>query len=293
MEDHQSKHKPVLLREVIDLFAPVQGESLLDVTAGYGGHSSAIFDKTHQQESSCLVDRDTNATEELNNLDILKGAEIIHSDFAKASKKLHEQNKKFDLILADLGVSSPHLDNASRGFSFKNDGPLDMRMDTTSGITASDIVNTSSEESLKKIIKSYGEEQQAGKIASVIVQNRPIKSTTHLAQIIAEALPKRGKIHPATKTFQGLRIAVNDELAQLRYTLPLWLKMLKSGGRIAVISFHSLEDRIVKEVFAEYGGDRYDADIKILTKKPVTASDDELVFNPRARSAKLRVAVKK
>lgn len=293
MKDHQPKHKPVLLKEVIDLLAPEQGESLLDVTAGYGGHSLAILDKTHVPKTSYFVDRDDNATEELKQLVKLKGATIINSDFASATKSLHEKGMKFDLILADLGVSSPHLDNASRGFSFQKDGPLDMRMDASKGITAADIVNTSSEEALTKIIKVYGEEKHAKKIAQAIMQNTPVSTTTELANIIAKCLPFRGKIHPATKTFQALRIAVNDELTQLRYTLPLWIQMLKSSGRIAIISFHSLEDKIVKDIFLEHGGNRYDADIKILTKKPITPGDNELVFNPRARSAKLRVAVKK
>ncbi len=293
MKDHQSKHKPVLLNEVIDLLAPEQGESLLDVTAGYGGHSSAILDKTKGQKNSYLVDRDKNAVEEIIKLPELKEVNITHSDFASATKSLHEEGKKFDLILADLGVSSPHLDNASRGFSFKNDGPLDMRMDASKGITAADIVNTSGEESLREMIKVYGEEKHAKKIAKAIVRARPVNSTSELANIIAECFPFRGKIHPATKTFQALRIAVNDELAQLRFTLPLWIQMLNKGGRIAIISFHSLEDRIVKDIFLEYGGNRYDADIEILTKKPITPSDEELVFNPRSRSSKLRGAVKK
>lgn len=293
MRDHQSKHKPVLLDSVIELLAPEKGENFLDATAGYGGHASVILDKTQEHKSSYLVDRDKNATEELKALDKLNKANIINNDFANATKSLNEEGIKFDLILADLGVSSPHLDNASRGFSFKNDGPLDMRMDTSKGITAADIVNTSDEKVIREIIKVYGEERRAGKIASAIVKNRPLSSTSELAQVIAKELPGKGKIHPATKSFQAIRIAVNDELAQLRYTLPLWIKMLNSGGRIAIISFHSLEDRIVKEVFQDYGGDRYDAELKILTKKPVTASKNEIDFNPRSRSAKLRVAVKK
>lgn len=293
MKDHQSKHIPVLLNEVIDLLAPEKGENLLDATAGYGGHATAILKKTKQPKTSYLVDRDKYAVEELTKVEELHGVQIVHSDFAQATKVLHQDGRQFDIILADLGVSSPHLDIASRGFSFNNDGPLDMRMDTSKGLTAADVVNTSSQEAIKEIIKKYGEEPNANKIAQAIVENRPFSTTSELANAVAETVPRRGRIHPATKTFQALRIVVNDELAQLRYTLPLWVSMLNQGGRIGIISFHSLEDRIVKDIFQDLGGDRYDADIKILTKKPVMAGDQELVFNPRARSAKLRVAVKK
>lgn len=293
MKDHQSKHIPVLLEEVIDLLAPEKGDNLLDATAGYGGHATAILKKTKQPTGSYLVDRDKYAVEELVQNDELRGVQIVNSDFAQATKNLHQDGKQFDIILADLGVSSPHLDIASRGFSFNNVGPLDMRMDNSKGLTAADIVNTSSVESLRELIRKYGEESRAKKIAQAIVENRPFSTTSELANTIAETIPRRGRIHPATKTFQALRIVVNDELAQLSYTLPLWISMLKSGGRIGVISFHSLEDRIVKDIFQDLGGDRYDADVKILTKKPVVASNQELVFNPRARSAKLRAAVKK
>ena len=293
MKDHQSTHKPVLLDEVISLLAPQKGQSLLDATAGYGGHSTAILQKTGDPKTSVLIDRDEQAIDALKKINELSRATIIHNDFASASKELNDQHRTFDLILADFGVSSPHLDKASRGFSFKNDGPLDMRMDTSKGLTAADIVNTSSEEALVNIIKMYGEEKHAKRIANAIAEHRPFLSTHDLATTIARTSSKRSKVHPATKTFQALRIAVNDELAQIAYTVPLWLSMLNTGGRIAVISFHSLEDRIVKDTFNEQGKNEYDATIQILTKKPISASKQELVFNPRARSAKLRAAVKK
>lgn len=294
---HQQKnqHAPVLLREVLQYLAPEKGDALLDVTAGYGGHAAAILELTGQEKESVLVDRDNNAISQLEERFSGKDIEILYDDFAHAAQVLSGQGRKFDLILADLGVSSPHLDNASRGFSFQLDGPLDMRMDGSRGLTAADLVNSSSVEALSDILKAYGEEPRAKRVAQAIVDARPLKTTQELAKVVANVYGGRGKYktHPATKTFQALRIAVNDELAQIRFALPLWIEMLKPGGRIAVISFHSLEDRIVKDIFKEYGGYRYDATIKLVTKKPVVGDKNEIVLNPRARSAKLRVAVKK
>jgi len=219
--------------------------------------------------------------------------EIIQKDFFSASKKLAEEGKTFKLILADLGVSSPHLNEASRGFSIKANGPLDMRMDTTQELTAEIMLNTYSEEELAAIIKKYGEEPKARQIAKLITSNRPLKTTLELATLVAKAWPGYSKVHPATRTFQAIRVAVNDELGLLEHSLPIWIdQLLAPGGRIAVISFHSLEDRIVKQAFAERAGDRYDAELTILTKHPAVGEQDELVFNPRARSAKLRAAVK-
>jgi 16S rRNA (cytosine1402-N4)-methyltransferase len=293
--DHQKIHTPVLLKEVLTYLAPEKGQRLLDVTAGYGGHANQILEITGYKDQSILVDRDENAVNQLIKRFAKKNVSIIHRDFAAATKQLYEQNQKFDLILADLGVSSPHLDNASRGFSFMLDGPLDMRMDQSTGLSAADLVNTASQETIETILRKYGEEPRAHKIAEAIVRNRPITSTQALAHVIATVYGGRGryKTHPATKSFQALRIAVNDELTQLEYALPLWMQMLRVGGKLAVISFHSLEDRIVKRVLSEYGGNRYDAELHILTKKPITGSAEELAINPRARSAKLRVAVKK
>ena len=198
----------------------------------------------------------------------------------------------FDMILADLGVSSPHLDIASRGFSFSQEGPLDMRMDQSQELTADFIVNNYSEARLTELIKRYGEDPKARQIARSIVQNRPIHTTQELATNIAKIWPGHSRVHPATRTFQALRIAVNDELEQLRLSLPVWIDLLAPNGRLAVISFHSLEDRLVKQIFQELGGDRYDAILEVLTKRPVSGDTNEIVFNPRARSAKLRAAVK-
>jgi len=294
MKDHQN-HTPVLLSEVLGVLAPEQGDCLLDVTAGYGGHAEQILGLTGQDAKSVLIDRDQNAINELQKRFKDKAIKIIHDDFAHATKKLHESKQSFDLILADLGVSSPHLDNASRGFSFMLDGPLDMRMDPSQGLTAADLINTLSKESLQRILTEYGEEPKAKRIVDAIFAARPISTTNQLAKIIAQVYGGRGryKTHPATKTFQALRIAVNDELVQLQYALPLWIQMLKPRGRIAIISFHSLEDRIVKQLFADYGGERYDAEIQLITKKPLTGDKNEIVLNTRARSAKLRAAVKK
>jgi 16S rRNA (cytosine1402-N4)-methyltransferase len=294
-KDHHTKHIPVLLAEVLEFLAPEKGERLLDATSGYGGHANSILEKTGQYNGSVLVDRDQNATKYL--LERFKnkqGLKIVHGDFASISKKLKTQNRHFELILADLGVSSPHLDNADRGFSIKYDGPLDMRMDSTKGLTAYDLINSAKSDYLANILKSYGDEPKARRIAEAITRARPVNTTSELAQIVTKVYGAGNKkIHPATRTFQALRIAVNDELAQIRVALPLWIDMLTPGGRLAVISFHSLEDKIVKDVFNDFGKEFYDSELKILTKKPITASKNELVLNPRARSAKLRVVVKK
>jgi len=284
-------HKPVLLEEVIKYLNPQKGETYLDVTAGYGGHSREILSVTKNFSESVLVDRDQMAVDHLNNL-FNKKVEVLHSDFLTASRELKDKAKKFDLILADLGVSSPHLDIASRGFSFQNPGPLDMRMDQRQILTAASIVNEWTQEEIAQILKVYGEEPHANKIAQIIVDNRPFKTTEELATIIARTSGKWLKKHPATKTFQGLRIAVNNELLQLEQALPIWFSLLNPGGRLGIISFHSLEDRIVKNYFNEFGGNRYDAEFKIVSKHAIVASKNELVLNPRSRSAKLRVAAK-
>lgn len=287
----QKDHISVLLQEVLDVLDPKKGESYLDLTAGYGGHAIEILKLT--KFSGVLVDRDINAVNSLKEKFKNNSVSILHSDFLSASKKLKKEGKKFDMILADLGVSSPHLDNGPRGFSFNHDGPLDMRMDQSQKLSADVIVNTYAEQEIAHILKIYGEEPKSKRIAKLIIENRPVKSTKQLAQIVSYAWPGYSRVHPATRTFQAIRIAVNDEIAQLSRALPIWLDLLETGGRLAVISFHSLEDAVVKSFFTEHGGERYDADIKILTKRPLSASSHELVFNPRSRSARLRVAERK
>jgi len=292
-EKLDSEHIPVLIKQTLSNLDPQKGDSYLDLTAGYAGHASRILERTKNPENTVLVDRDPNAVKKLKDLYTEQHVEIIQKDFFSASKKLAEEGKKFKLILADLGVSSPHLNEASRGFSIKADGPLDMRMDTTQELTAEIMLNTYSEEELVKILKKYGEEPKARQIARLIISNRPLKTTSELATLVAKAWPGYSKVHPATRTFQAIRVAVNNELDLLEHSLPIWIdELLEPGGRIAIISFHSLEDRIVKQAFAERAGERYDASLTLLTKHPVVGEEDELVFNPRARSAKLRAALK-
>lgn len=291
---HQNKqHVPVLLDEVLQYLQPKAGESYLDLTAGYGGHAGAILERTGSLTNATLVDRDANAIRTLQERYGASGVDMMQSDFMTATRALAADGRRFDIILADLGVSSPHLNEGSRGFSTRFNGPLDMRMDQSQALTAAVIVNTYDEAQLVDILKRYGEEPKARQIAAAIVAARPLETTDQLAAIAAKAWPGRSRAHPATRTFQALRIAVNDELGQLEQSLPLWIELLNPGGRIAIISFHSLEDRLVKQALQAAGGDRYDAEIRLLTRRPVTASPQELVFNPRARSAKLRAAVKK
>lgn len=298
MPNHQNKngetsHQPVLAKEVLNCLQPRAGGSYLDLTAGYGGHAGLVAEKTGSAERFVLVDRDEQAIAVLR--DKFSAARIIHSDFTSACRKLVDEGRLFDMILADLGVSSPHFDNASRGFSFASSGPLDMRMDQSQGMSAADLVNTASETELTRVLKGYGEEPKARAVARHIVAERPISTTDELALIVRKAYgpwAARSRTNPATRTFQALRIAVNDELNQLEASLPLMEHLLAPGGRLAIISFHSLEDRLVKQYFAENAGDRYDSNLRLLTKRPITAGETEISLNPRARSAKLRAAVK-
>lgn len=287
-------HVPVLLETVLDQLQPIQGESYLDLTAGYGGHAGPILDKTSNFTDSVLVDRDENAIRHLQSF-AQKGAMLMHTDFATAAKQLVEQGKQFDMILVDLGVSSPQLDRGERGFSFTKNGPLDMRMDPSQEVSAEMLINTLSEKELARIIEAYGEERPklAQKFAKAIVTNRPLRTTQELADLIKQNyVGKWPKIHPATRTFQAIRIAVNHELQQIETLLPLLPKLLKKGGRVAIISFHSLEDRLVKQYLNEQKHAGFEAELNIVTKKPLAGSDYD-VHNPRSRSAKLRVAVKK
>jgi len=290
-EAHQLDHEPVLLQQVLSFLSPKPNETYLDLTAGYGGHAEAVRFMT-DNAPAVLVDRDNMAVTYLQKRFVDKNVTIMKSDFLSASQKLAEQGNKYDLILADIGVSSPHLNIASRGFAIKYDGPLDMRMDQSQSLTAETIVNSYSEDDLIRILKQYGEEPRARSIAKAIIAARPIHTTSQLADIVAKQFRGYHKVHPATRTFQGLRIAVNDELMQLEKAIPIWVSLLKPGGRLGIISFHSLEDRIVKKAFTERSGDRFDAELSVLTKRPETADKNELVFNPRSRSAKLRVAAK-
>lgn len=290
MPKEETKHIPVLMHEVLDLLAPQAGESYLDLTAGQGGHAGAILELTKSPGGATLVDRDLSAVKMLRAK--FKDAQVLHMDFLAACQKLHGQGRRYDMILADLGVSSQHLESGLRGFSFSRSGPLDMRMDPSQSLSAEEIVNTWSEADLADIFNRYGEERKSRQIARNIVAQRPIQTTDQLAAVVAKTYRFRGRIHPATRTFQALRIAVNDELNQLALSLPLMLELLAPGGRLAIISFHSLEDRLVKQSFKQATEEGYEAEIYWLAKKPVTAAPDEIVLNPRARSAKLRAVAK-
>ena len=287
-------HVPVLLESVIDMLQPQPGDQYLDLTAGYGGHARAILAKTTNYFESVLVDRDAFALSHLQDLE-RQGARTMETDFVSAAKQLIDEGKTFDMILADLGVSSPQLDRQERGFSFRLDGPLDMRMDRREERTAADIVNGYTEQNLVRVITAYGEEprSRAIKIAKAIVANRPFTTTTELAETVKQAIGRTGsKHHPATRTFQSLRIELNRELDLVANILPLLPKLLNKGGRVAVISFHSLEDRLVKRFFKDQLDAGYEAELEMITKKPIDGSISD-VNNPRSRSAKLRAAVKK
>ncbi len=296
---HQNKnqnknilHEPVLINQVVKILNPKKGERYLDLTAGYGGHASVIIGLTGNPSGSVLVDRDPNAIKRLHERFKEDIPRTLNLDFFAASKELIDEGEQYDLILADLGVSSPHLNEGNRGFSFQQDGPLDMRMDPRQDLTAEWIVNKYSSDEIATILSEYGEEPKAKKIASEIVKNRPISSTEELSDLVSRIWKGYSRTHPATRTFQALRIVVNDELSQIEHSLPLWQKLLSPNGRLAIISFHSLEDRIVKRFFKEQAGEYYDSELRSLTPKPVTAEPEEIVHNPRARSAKLRAVVK-
>jgi 16S rRNA (cytosine1402-N4)-methyltransferase len=292
-EDSRRLHIPVLLDNVVGLLQPQKGERYLDLTAGYGGHASSILKKVGDAHLLTLVDRDKHAISELQDFKS-QGSRVEHLDFASAAEKFVSEHEQYDMVLVDLGVSSPQLDKAERGFSLKRTGPLDMRMDDRMGNTAGTIVNTMRLDDLQRVIVQYGEEppRQAERIVTAIAKARPILTTTDLADVIASTF--RGpykKVHPATRTFQAIRIALNDELGQLSRVLPLLPRLLAPGGRVAIISFHSLEDRLVKRCFAEQASAGYEAELSLLTSRAIKGAMND-VHNPRARSAMLRAAVK-
>ena len=292
-EEMNEIHIPVLLSSTIEYLAPKPGESYLDLTAGYGGHADKILEVTQDYNAAVLNDRDQNAIDYLNAKYQKKKLNLMHNDFYSTALQLVENNKKFDIILADFGVSSPQLDKEERGFSFSKPARLDMRMDQSQELDAWRVINKWRESELTDIFERYGEERpgRAKMLAREIVTHRPIDTTTELAELIRHKSPF-SHTHPATKIFQAVRIVVNDELGEIERTLPLLPKLLNPGGRVGIISFHSLEDRLVKDYFKEASDKGIESELKILTKKPIVADAAELVNNPRARSAKLRVAVK-
>ena len=277
------QHQPVLIDQVIKLLDPQPGDSYLDATAGFGGHAAAILEMTGKAKA-VLVDRDPAAVESLK-ARFGDRASIYQATFSEVAKRLQQEGSQFDLILLDAGVSSPQFDNPERGFSFREAGPLDMRMDSSQSLTAADVVNSYKEADLKRILSKYGEEHKSGRAARAIVEHRPFSDTLRLAEVIRKAVGYSGKIDPATRTFQAIRIEVNSELEELKEGLPIMIDLLADRGRIAVISFHSLEDRIFKNSFKE------SKELEILTKKPISGKEFDNL-NPRARSAKLRAALK-
>jgi 16S rRNA (cytosine1402-N4)-methyltransferase len=292
------QHVPVLLDEVLDFLNVRRGGVIADATLGLGGHSAGIARRLGPEGKLICFDRDAEAMAlakaRLDEVSSELGTEMPEVRFeprAFSGAGTVIAGDSLDGLLADFGVSSLQLDEAHRGFSFRTEGPLDMRMDTRSGATAGQVVNQLGENELADLIYEFGEERRSRRIARAIVRARPISTTAELAEVISAAAPpmKGDKIHPATRTFQALRIRVNDELGEIRTLLESAPSLLKPGGRLVLISFHSLEDRLVKDSLREGGRDgRW----KILTKKPVTANEDEQRRNPRSRSAKLRAAEK-
>jgi len=290
-------HVPVLLKEAIDFLAVRRGGTYIDCTVGLGGHSYEIARRLGAPGRLIGFDKDPQALERASaRLRVSDSerpedwpvVELIHGSFASlADDRPPKIDDGVDGILADLGVSSLQFSDPARGFSFQAEGPLDMRMNPQSELTAEQVVNQFDERELADLIYEFGEERRSRRIARAIVRSRPIRSTAQLAAAVsAAARPmKHERIHPATLTFQALRIFVNRELDDLRQLLEVAPQLLNPGGRLVVISFHSLEDRIVKDTMrAAARGGQY----KLLTKKPVTAREEEIASNPRARSAKLR-----
>jgi 16S rRNA (cytosine1402-N4)-methyltransferase len=291
-------HVSVLLQPAIEFLALRRGGTYVDATLGSAGHSLAIASRLGAKGSLVAFDKDPAALDRararLSSPPAESGAdwpsvELVHGSFADVAQ--HVPAGSVDGLLADIGISSMQLQDAARGFSFQADGPLDMRMNPHSGLTAEQVVNRFDERELADVIYEFGEERRSRRIARAIVRARPINTTAQLAEIVSAAARPMNKaerrIHPATKTFQALRILVNRELDDLKDLLSAAPRILRPGGRLVVISFHSLEDRIVKDALRDgvHGG-LY----RLLTKKPVTADDEEIDRNPRARSAKLRAA---
>jgi 16S rRNA (cytosine1402-N4)-methyltransferase len=281
-------HTPVLLEEVMQFMEPKPGGRFIDATLGAGGHTRALLERTAPDGRVLAIDQDESALAKAGETLQSFGSRVVlvHSNFRDVGLIAAEHGfLEPDGVLADIGISSMMVDDASRGFSFMREGPLDMRMDQNQELTAAEIVNTFSEKEIADILYNYAEERRSRAIARSIVRARPLKLTTDLARAVERVMggPRYGKIHPATRTFQALRIYVNDELKSLETFLDSSMTVVRSGGRLVVITFHSLEDRIVKNKFRtpHVPG-------RVLTKKVVTGTEEEVRRNPRARSAKLR-----
>jgi len=285
-------HRPVLAAEVIAHLAPKAGQTIVDATAGLGGHTSLLAERVGEHGRIIAIDRDRESVEEARLRVPAANVTWVHGEFSELTLILRRLGAtSVDGLLVDLGVSSPQLDRAERGFSFMREGPLDMRMDPSSGEPASSLISRLPANQLADIFWQFGEERMSRRIARAIVAERertPIATTTQLADVVRRAVPpsrKPDRIDPATRVFQALRIAVNHELEALDALLAQAPGVIRLGGRVSVISFHSLEDRRVKNAFR---GPEWEA----ITKKPVVATDDENAINPRARSAKLRSAIR-
>ncbi len=294
MTQQKVRHVPVLFEVVMDFIRVQPGGTYVDCTLGLAGHAEGIVRQLGSAGHFIGFDRDPEALE-LARTRLLKVSEELGSQApqvtligeAFSTIAEHVAPHSVDGLLADFGASSLHFDEARRGFSFQADGPLDMRMDTRSGPTAEQVVNETGEHELANLIYEYGEERRSRTVARAIVRGRPVTSTAQLARIVASAVPPMKYIHPATRTFQALRIFVNQELQEIRALFEAAPSLLKPSARLVVISFHSLEDRIAKDSIRE-GAQK--GIWKILTRKPVTATEDEINRNPRSRSAKLRAA---
>lgn len=295
-------HISVLRQEILEILAPQPNQNFIDGTGGAAGHTLSILEKNSPNGKVLFIDRDSEA--------IIRAREIILAEDSKLLERVIFINDSYDNlskivaaekfvspdgILLDLGLSSDQLESSGRGFSFQRDEELDMRFDANQELTAREILNHWEEREIAKILKEYGEEPFARKIGEAIIKNRkikPILRTTELVAILSRTIPlkfQHARIHFATRTFQALRIAVNDELGNLQRFLPQALDILKSGGRLAIIAFHSLEDRIVKNYFRELAKEQKG---ELLNKKPIVAGEEELLKNPRSRSAKLRTIMK-
>jgi len=305
-------HIPVLADEVRELLAIEPGDTVVDATFGAGGHASLLAAELRGEGRLIAIDRDPSVKPYYESFRRRAGvqARFLHGDFADVLERLASNGARADAILFDLGVSSMQIDQPERGFSYAADAPLDMRMDPTEEYSARELVNEESAKELEKIFRRFGEERYAKTIARAIVERRrkrPIERTSELVETIRAAIPapaRFGEGHPAKRVFQALRIAVNDELGSLRGALPSALDLLRPGGRMAVISFHSLEDRIVKHFLR--GGERdcvcppdfpicvcgEEAELRSITRKAIRPGPRELALNPRAASARLRAAVK-
>jgi 16S rRNA (cytosine1402-N4)-methyltransferase len=301
------QHKPVLYQEIILALQPKNPGCYIDGTIGAGGHARGVLEACAPDGRLLGLDLDPQALAIARETLAPYGKRVVlaQASYISLLDEMHKNGwEMVDGILLDLGVSSMQLDTPERGFSIQNDAPLDMRFNTNSGLSAAQMINSIEETDLAEILFKYGEEPRAKSLAKMIVQGRPIVTTTQLAEIAKRVYPGHSRVHPATRTFQALRIAVNDELTTLEAALPKAISALRPGGRLAVISFHSLEDRIVKDLFREESKDKINppyeqlyeverkAVIKEINRKPITANEDEVRDNPRARSAKLRVAEK-